>query len=184
MNKLFLFIALLFLGLWSAAQAKTADSPPVEVDGTIRFVVPYQHTFSEELLKVLLTVNDKLLYVATLKAETEDQPVMFSVSKYMNDNRVSIQEAFDGTVKFRPDVAGYELLGHGTEQVAGRILRYKISNVSYDGSEVASIMYYFMNNDASEALYELKVACSRQELEKYRKALRSIAASLTFIAKP
>jgi hypothetical protein len=121
-----------------------------------------------------------MIYVAVVTTASGRYP--FAVSVYHQNDPTEITKAFEETVHFKaPDASGYKLLDWGVDKKSNKILRYKVSEISFDAAKTNSIMYYFMKGDASPDLYEIKISCSPQNSKELKTLLEKIALSLKFL---
>lgn len=110
-----------------------------------------------------------------------------SISVYDLHQETLLDSAFIITVKHIPtppddDPAwNYRLIDYGTQLVDTITLRYKISCVD---STDYHIMYYFMRNNKSNILFEMKAICySQNEINSARDFLEGIALTVKFISE-
>jgi hypothetical protein len=179
-------ITLLFWLLTFLASAQQPDSTGgkhrVCIAKEVCFAFPVTYTSSPELLQSLRQVNDKILYVAGLQAQKGEKPVLFSVSKYVSEQALSVDSAFQATVHFKAaPSSAYQLVDYGTYTRGKVTLRYKISKVRFQsGVEVLSIMSYFMPSQVSQVFYELKCSCPPQWKAQCLQLMEKIAVSISF----
>ncbi len=75
----------------------------------------------------------------------------------------------------------YKLVDIGISKLDDKYLYYKISR----SDESYSIMYYFMKNDYSDILYEIKSICdSEKYIEMVQDFLENIALTVEFMKYP
>ena len=173
---LIFYTALSLLGNAQIKQGLSGNT--ITLDRAVSFEMPFPHKNIPELFKNIKALNDKLIYVAFL-----DKGDAFSVSKYQNGKAVSIDAAFYQTVKTRAiEGNGYKLIDFGIYKKLGKILRFKISEITYgNGKNVYCLMDYFMKGQASDTLYEIKIACSLSEIDANFKKLEHIATTFKFL---
>jgi hypothetical protein len=109
----------------------------------------------------------------------------FSVSVYDLHEVTPIDSAFIKTVRYvatTPNEAAagnYRLIDYGIQNIEGKFLRYKISCTD---STIYNIMYYFMKDDYSNLLYELKsISPSEDNLTGVKDFLEYVALTAKFI---
>lgn len=110
-----------------------------------------------------------------------------SNSVYDLHDETLIDSAFIKMVKHIPTPPyddpfwNYRLIDYGTQMLDSIILRYKISCVD---STDYHIMYYFMKNDKSNILFEIKGTCySENEIKPAKDFIEGIALTVKFISK-
>ena len=110
-----------------------------------------------------------------------------SISVYDLHQETILDSAFIKTVKHIPTQPvgdttwNYRLIDYGIQMVDNKPLRYKISCID---STDYYIMYYFMKNDKSNILYEIKATCySENEIKTAKDFIEEIALTASFISK-
>lgn len=152
---------------------------PILVDKGVRLEIPYSYKPANKFLKTMQQANDKLIYLAVIPTGKNGKNMMFSVSKYVSE-KTSIDTAFAGTVLFKPFEKGYKLLDYGIREVNGKKLRFKKSEMTFEGKKIINTMYYFMKNDTSDKLYEIKASFEPEQEEDADKIMETIALTFTF----
>lgn len=153
----------------------------VMIDQTLRMQIPCVHAYDEQLEAGVKKANNKLLYLTVLKLDGKSAPL--SVSKYPSAETKTIEQAFKENETYRPpnSESFYRILEHGEAKRGGKILRYKITEITFEsGGKTNSILYYFMKGDASKELYELKVVCDPERLAAFKELAEKIALSVSF----
>lgn len=106
---------------------------------------------------------------------------MFSVSKYVAEDEMSIEEAFMVSVETIANIDidsltdNFKLIDYKEYKVQGKTLRYKISE---HYNRVNAIMYFFMKDNYSNELYEIKITTEKGELAKALSFMEGIALSV------
>lgn len=144
--------------------------------------------FSMEDLEAMKKINPTITFIGVARLPFGNTTI--SVSAYDLHIETPIDSAFYNTVKHVPvypdevNNNNYRLLDHGIQRIEDKTLRYKISeSISYNG-KIYSLMYYFMKNDHSDILYEIKSICpSEDEIETTREFLEMIALTAGFVDK-
>lgn len=110
-----------------------------------------------------------------------------SVSVYDLDEETFIDSAFIKIVKHIPTPPdnvpswNYRQIDYRIQKVDSLILRYKISCID---STDYDIMYYFMKNDKSDILFEMKATFySPYEIYSAKDFIERIALTVKFISK-
>ena len=110
-----------------------------------------------------------------------------SISVYDLHKETLLDSAFFKTVKHIPIPPdddpdwNYRLIDYGTQMVDSITLRYKISCVD---STDYHIMYYFMKNNRSNILFEMKATCySQYEINSAKDFIEGIALTVKFLDK-
>ena len=134
---------------------------------------------NNDFKEVMLEVNNKIIYLAL--CDTNDSKYLFMVSKYIAPNKMTIEAAFNQSVNtatnFNSDslTDNFQLIDYKTYKVHGKTIRYKISK-HFD--RVYTIMYYFMKDDYSDELYEIKTSATKNDLSKAKYFIEKVALSV------
>jgi hypothetical protein len=135
-------------------------------NGRFCFRLPVEHEKEDTLLEHISEVNASLIYLAKLDYAGSNQ--LLAVSKFVSEDKMSADSVFLITVNSiasfgDTEVEGYSLIDHGTYQASGKTLRYKISNPIMD---VFCIMFYFMKDDPTTEMYEIKLTTTIDYVEE------------------
>jgi hypothetical protein len=103
---------------------------------------------------------------------------LLAVSTYIEPEPISIDTAFIQTAKYAPPYDGYRLVDYGIKQSRDKILRYKISSFK---DSVFSVMYYYMKDDYSRILNEMKLTCrSEKNINTIQNYLEKVAKTVSY----
>lgn len=164
-------------------QVNSQGQTKIKIDSSVTVVLPYRYDKDQTMLKALQQMNETIIY-ATILYTAKNEKILFTASKYINDEAISIDSAFNKTVYHVPDgmEESYELVDHGKYRKEERLLRFKQSKITFgNGQEVFNIMYYFMRKDKSEEMYEIKITGAAEDSIRDKKILEQIALSLKFL---
>lgn len=141
----------------------------------------YVNMTETDIFKEISEANTHILFLAF--TDPTKRTSTFSVSKYSADEPMSIDSAFSYTVNSIATMGGtqmtdsYKLIDYGTYQLEGKMMRFKISTI--DKTSI-NIMYYFMKNDYSTELYEIKLVTEKAKLEEGKKYIEKVALTFAF----
>lgn len=137
---------------------------------------------SEEDLDSMRQKDPSLIFEALTGLPFTGSTIRLSVFSFPRE--IPVDSPFMEIVRYVPvpydgdTLFSYRLIDYGSRSVDGKTLRYKISCVD---STDYYILYYFMKNDKSDTLYELKSTCySENEIVRARDFLELIALSVRF----
>lgn len=187
LNIILIVIGLIILNV----DCKNSSNP----DGTVtcvnyqnadgfNFYFPkdFNNLIEEDLGRTMRELNPSLTFIALVPFTFGNG--LFSVSIYDLSIETTIDSAFIKSVNHKAtiidegQVDNYELIDYGVKESNDKFLRYKISftgNISYN------IMYYFMKDNYSRYLYELKMICPSQDnIEEVKSFLESVAWTAGF----
>ena len=146
-----------------------------------KFELPPNSKESPEDFKALLQqMNDAIIYLAI--CDTGKTNTLLSVAKYYAEEKMTIKEAYQLSVNTKPELnsdtikSDYKLVDAKEYQIEGKTLRYKVSE---SFGETNSIMFYFMKNDYSDELYEVKYTCKTEQLKAAMKVMEKVALSVS-----
>ena len=183
MKKLLFWVFIYFI-MVSCNQNRVLlkDEKLVQLDSNkIEFIVPKNSKeVNENLKKAMMQMNKSIMYLASCEVKGSKN-IFFMVSKYTSNYKTSIEEAFaqsvNTTVNIHEDtlVDNSRVIDFKKYKIQEQVLHYKISK-HFD--KTYTIMFYFMKDDYSNQLYEIKVATDERELSKCFKFLESVALSV------
>ena len=103
---------------------------------------------------------------------------LLAVSTYIGPEPISIDTAFIQAAKYVPPYDGYRLVDYGIKQSRDKILRYKISSLK---DSVFSVMYYYMKDDYSRILNEMRLTCkSEKDINTIQNYLEKVASTVSY----
>lgn len=174
-----IFIPILFFSSFLNGQQMVSHSAD---NGNFKFKLPAGcEVRDQELLDLMNEHNPFIQFIAICSIDS-NKGIAIAVSKYTNDSKVSIDEAYQLSVE---TVGGqnlgledaYKLIDHKVYQKNGKTLRYKISE-TFEG--INSIMFYFMKNDFSNELFEVKITAKSEDRKEALDYGEKIALSVGF----
>ncbi len=175
----YIFTGILFL----AFQVNVMGQGKIKIDSSVSIVLPYRYDKDQSLLKALQQMNETVVY-ATILYTAKNEKILFTTSRYINEEAILIDSAFNETVQHIPEGMEeiYMLVDYGKYNKDGRALRFKQSKIRIaNGKEVFNIMYYFMKDDRSKEMYEIKISGSKDDSIRDKNILEKIALSLKFL---
>lgn len=180
MKKLIFIMFSLFIVV-SCHNTITENKNLIRIDNNqFEFELPDESKeLDEDFKNLMLQQNNNILYLAI--CDTNKSKYLFTVSKYIAKDKMSIEDAFNQSVKtttnFNSDslTDNFQLIDYKTYEANGITLRYKIS-MHFD--KIFSIMYYFMKDDYSNELYEIKTSASKNDLSTALKFSEKVALTV------
>jgi hypothetical protein len=180
MKNLFFIVFSLFIVV-SCHNTITENKNLIRIDNNqFEFELPDESKeLDDDFKNIMLQQNNNILYLAL--CDTNKSKYLFIVSKYIANDKMSIEDAFDRSVKtttnFNSDslTDNFQLIDYKTYEVHGITIRYKIS-MHFD--KIYTIMYYFMKDDYSNELYEIKTSAYKNDLSKALKFLEQVALTV------
>ncbi len=132
-----------------------------------------------EFKNLILQQNNNIVYLAL--CDTNKSKYLFTVSKYIARDKMSIEEAFTQSLETTTNLNSdslkdnFQLIDYKTYEAQGITIRYKIS-MHFD--KIYTIIYYFMKDDYSNELYEIKTSASKNDLSSAFKFLEKVALTV------
>lgn len=149
MKNPFLFI--LFLIITISGKAQKSLSP----DGVIHYQINVPHELRNDLLQVVKKGNPNIVQLDMLKIQDNNLPLGISI--YEGDDVTSIEDVLKNyvyNVKANEVTSNIEGKSFNKD---GKVFHRKITISNMGDRQVYNVMYYFMKNNKSKTLYELKL---------------------------
>lgn len=168
------------VALMAAVYASKNNQKRTQVDAHLSLVLPDGATESKECTDLLKKANNDILFFRLLNIK-KDKQIMVSVSKYVNSTPADINEAFyEFTVVYEPTNQenmgfAYKLLSYDSYKKEGRLLYTKVSSPFPSN---CAVMFYFMRNNFSKELYELKLVGDINDLKTIKQIAEIMALSV------
>ena len=170
-QKLLLFLILIIA---KASLGQKVFSP----DGVINYQINALHDKRNDLLEIVKKGNPNIIQLEMLKVKDNNLPL--GISKYEGDEIKPIEyvlKNFVFNVKAN-DVT--RTIERKSFQKEGNVFHRKISISKIEGKEVYNVMYYFMKNNKSNTLYEIKLNGSFTKRQLIDSLLFDIAKTVNF----
>ena len=173
----FWIISTLFL----VSGCNDSSQSRVVLNHEFSFTLPFPYEANSELFEVVHEVNPDVIgfYLLDLK----DMPnTPMTVTRFTASEPMTLDDAFfNETVGAEPDnldtlTQGYKLISFNQYNKAGKSLYLKVSS-PIEGK--CSVMYYFMKDNNSTSLYEVKVVGDMGEKERLMELAEEIALNVT-----
>lgn len=145
-----------------------------QVNKELSLTLPPQSKKIDELFAKIKKVNPTIIFFRTIS--TQDQQFLFAVSHYKNAQPLQLAQAFKSATKINEPLSStYKLISLQSYKKGNTLLYRKISN-PFKGQ--CSVMYYFMKNNYSTTLYEIKLSGPLKHIEKIKNMAEKIALSV------
>jgi len=176
--KNLLILGLIVAGLLTSCQQEKRYSP----DGVISLSLIEPQDSFPDLLKLMQETNPNMISLFMLGDSTKKEQFPFSVSKMQGGETMSIKQAFDDYVKdVSPPLT--TILSSEFYEKNGKTFFRKISQTDFGERQTRNMMFYFMENDRSNVLYELKATASPDRGDFVLHQLEKIAGTVQFNKK-
>lgn len=178
-KKIFIgtFIILFSLGLLSFKTFQ--ENRTIKIDGDLSLILPYNTIEVDELFSSINKSNPSIIFLRVIKPNKNKQ-ILFAVSRYENSELMNLTTAFkEHTIDFKAENLGdlskdYKLISYNQYKKNNKLLFVKISN-PVEG--ICCVMYYFMKDNFSNVMYELKISGKISDIEDLKKMSEKIALS-------
>lgn len=164
--------SLLIFGLFSFQ-----NTPRIRVNEDLSLVIPLPNVELEELFSAITKVNPTVIFLRSVLTSKNNQ-ILFAVSRYENSRAVKLSNAFyEQTANHNPTNLGDISKDHKVisfkEYKKGNTTLYTKVSKPFEGHCV--VMYYFMKDNFSKVMYEIKLSGKLSEKEE----MESIAEKIT-----
>lgn len=196
MKKISIVLLAILLGsviykISSTSRARSSEKEPSDMviheagecytlDDNFTFCIPVKSFSSQGMLHELQGMNELMAFMHILMADSIQGLSSVNVSVYTNHEPLPMDSAFINTLSKRNSEdkdADYKLISSRKYMIDGLTLYQKIS---IRGGDYCAILYYFMENNFSNTVYEIKVGGSPSEINKLKALAEKIALSVYF----
>lgn len=167
--------SLLVFGLFSFQKTLR-----IRVNEDLSLVIPLPNVELEELFSAITKVNPTVIFLRSLST-SKNKPILFAVSRYENSKPVKLSSAFyELTANHNPT----NLVDLSKEHKVISFREYKKGNktlytkVSKPFEEHCVVMYYFMKDNFSKVMYEIKLSGKLSEKKEMESIAEKIALSV------
>ena len=170
-------IPFLLLSLFALAfnlNAQKFSSP----DGLLNYQINVNHELRDDLLKVVKKGNPNIVQLEMIKVQDNSFPLGISI--YKGDEIKPIEEVlkdFVYNVKANEVTRNVEAKSFKKD---GVVFHRKITISNMVDREVYNVMYYFMKNNKSNILYEIKLNGSVSKRQLIDNTIYNIAKTVYF----
>jgi hypothetical protein len=167
--------SLLVFGLFSFQK-----TPRIIINEDLSLVIPLPNIEQEELFLAITKVNPTVIFLRSLST-SKSKPILFAVSRYENSKPVKLSSAFyEQTANHHPTNLGDISKNHKVisfrEYIKGNKTLYTKVSKPFEGQ--CNIMYYFMKDNFSNVMYEIKLSGKLSEKEEMESIAEKIALSV------
>ncbi len=144
---------------------------------SLNLIRPY-----ESLMDTLtLSENDKYAMIAlfSIGDSAKNQNFLFAITRMRGDEVMTIEDAFNNYVKDITPIFT-NIVEANSYKKDGKTLYRKISESDFGSKKVRNIMFYFMENNNSNTLYELKGSIQSEKFNYGLECMEEMASSVNF----
>lgn len=168
--------SLLVFGLFSFQK-----TPRIKINEDLSLVIPMPNVEVEELFSAITKANPNVIFLRSL-ITAKDKQILFAVSRYETTKALSLRSAFyEQTANHKANNLGedvskkYKLISFREYKKSNITLYTKVSR-PFEGH--CNVMYYFMKNNFSNVMYEIKLSGKFLEKEEMESLAEKIALSV------
>lgn len=182
MKKIFISIfcfSLLAFGMYSFTGVQ--EKQRIKINDDLSLVIPVYNVELDELFARVTEANPNVIFLRSL-ITLKNKQILFAVSRYETTKALSLSSAFyEQTANHKANNLGedlsknYKLISFKEYKMANRTLYTKVSR-PFEGH--CNVMYYFMKNNFSNVMYEIKLSGKFSEKEEMESLAEKIALSV------
>ncbi len=148
-------------------------------DGIISLQLSEPRYNLPDMLPAMQEVNPNIICLFYVGDSAQNEDFFFTISRMEEEDSMSIQEAFDKYVKdVSPPMT--TTLAAGSYEKNGKRLYRKISETDFGEHRARNTMFYFMENDRSNILYEIKGSSAVEKAPLVFAKMEEMASSVRF----
>ncbi len=172
-------VFLIAFGIFSFTNVQ--EKSRIKINDDLSLVIPVYSCELEELFTRITVANPNVIFLRSLITLKNTQ-ILFAVSRYETTKALSLSSAFyEQTANHKANNLGedlsknYKLISFREYKMANRTLFSKVSR-PFEGH--CNVMYYFMKNNFSNVMYEIKLSGKFSEKEEMESLAEKIALSV------
>lgn len=156
----------------------------IKINSEFSLVLPTPNLEMKELFTAIKEVNPTVIFLRSFRT-LKNKPILFAVSKYENSERIKLDTVFfKQTVNSIASIQGevsnsYKLISYNHYIKSNKLLYIKVSS-PMEGQ--CCVMYYFMKNNFSNVMYEIKLSGGNNEMEEMKTISEKIALSVKLLS--
>jgi hypothetical protein len=172
MKTIILFLGILMITINCIAQKSQI------LDGALNYQINVQHELRNDLLQVVKNGNPNIVQLEMLKIQDNNFPLGISI--YEGDEIKPIEEVLkDFVFNVKANDVTRNIEGKSFKK-DGKTFHRKITISNMGDRQVYNVMYYFMKNNKSNILYELKLNGSITKRQLIDSTLYDIVKTVNF----
>lgn len=181
MKKIFISIfclSLLVYGMCSFTSVQ--DKQRIKINEDLSLVIPVHSEEQKNLFAQISAMNPNMLFLRSIITKKNSE-ILLAVSRYETTKALSLSSAFyEQTANHKPNNLGdvsknYKLISFRKYSKSNKTLYTKVSR-PFEGH--CNVMYYFMKNNFSNVMYEIKLSGKFSEKEEMESLAEKIALSV------
>jgi hypothetical protein len=153
------------------------ESTWTRINDDLELVLPNHSEKQENLFYTLKKANPNIIFLRAILTSKNNR-ILFAVSRYENSESDKLDIVFnEQTVNYKDNIFGteYKLISYLKYKSGNKILYEKVSS-PIEGQ--CCVMYYFMKNNYSNVMYEIKLSGEMNEMDELKTIAEKIALSV------
>ena len=156
------------------------NTPRIRVNEDLSLVISLPNVELEELFSAITKVNPTVIFLRSLST-SKNKPILFAVSRYETTKSLSLSSAFyEQTANHKPTNLGdiskeHKVISFREYKKGNKTLYTKVSKPF---EEHCVVMYYFMKDNFSKVMYEIKLSGKLSDKEEMESIAEKIALSV------
>lgn len=162
--------------LFSSYKIKQ-ESLLTRINNDLTLVLPAHSEEQENLFSMLKKANPNVIFLRSVLT-SKSKKILFAVSRYENSESEKLDNVFyEQTASYKDNNFGnnYKLISYGKYKSGNKFLYEKVSS-PMEGQ--CCVMYYFMKNNFSNVMYEIKLSGKMNEMDEMKTIAEKIALSV------
>lgn len=180
MKKIIITISCILINVvvFSSFNVKQ-ESTWTRINDDLHLVLPNHSEKQENLFYTLKKANPNVIFLRSVLTSQYNK-ILFAVSRYENSESDKLDSVFnEQTVNYKDNIFGneYKLISYRKYKSGNKILYEKVSS-PIEGQ--CCVMYYFMKNNYSNVMYEIKLSGEMNEMDELKTIAEKIGLSVKF----
>lgn len=178
MKKVFTTISCVLISVIVFSSFKTKqENLLTRINNDLKLVLPAHSEEQENLFSMLKKANPNVIFLRSVLT-SKNKTILFAVSRYENSESDKLDNVFfQQTVNYKDNNFGnnYKLISYKKYKSGNKILYKKVSS-PIEGQ--CCVMYYFMKNNFSNVMFEIKLSGKMNEMNEMENIAEKIALSV------
>lgn len=148
-----------------------------KINNDLTLVLPAHSDEQENLFSMLKKANPNVIFLRSVLT-SKSKKILFAVSRYENSESDKLDNVFyEQTVNYKDNNFGnnYKLISYRKYKSGNKFFYEKVSS-PMEGQ--CCVMYYFMKNNFSNVMYEIKLSGKMNEMDEMKTIAEKIALSV------
>lgn len=155
------------------------ESPRYSPDGKLSINLHEPNVSIPDMLEVIKQIDSTKICLFSMGDTSTGDDFIFGIARLTGGDSMSIREAFDGYV--RPVLPPMTVLvSADVYEKGGKVFYRKLTESDQTENKIRSTMFYLMENDRSNVMYELKATSRASQADIVLVKMEAMAGSVEF----